>query len=118
MVSKPSAAIARLLDAEDRLAPWRAQFELQDGMIFMDANSVGPMPRAARDKAAGLLDDWVNLRRRGWSRRQWLEMPSLLGDAVAPLIGAEPGEVVMCDSTTLNQFKAVTHCLALRPGRS
>jgi len=112
-----SAALAQNLDANDPLAQVRDLFELPDGVIFMDANSVGPMPRAARAKAKGLLDDWVNLRRRGWSQRQWLEMPSRLGDAIAPMIGAGVGQVVMCDSTTLNQFKAVSHCLALRPER-
>jgi kynureninase len=112
-----SLADAQRLDAEDPLAGVRELFELPDGVIFLDANSVGPMPKAARAKAKGLLDDWVNLRRRGWSQRQWLEMPSLLGDAIAPLIGAGPGQVVMCDSTTLNQFKAVSHCLAMRPER-
>ncbi|MBI2718335.1 MAG: aminotransferase class V-fold PLP-dependent enzyme [Rhizobiales bacterium] len=112
-----SAAAAQALDALDPLAPIRELFELPDDVIFMDANSVGPMPKAARGKAKGLLDDWVNLRRRGWSQRQWLEMPSLLGDCIAPLIGAGPGEVVMCDSTTLNQFKAVSHALTLRPER-
>ncbi|MGQ0486586.1 MAG: aminotransferase class V-fold PLP-dependent enzyme [Hyphomicrobiales bacterium] len=112
-----SAVHAHSLDAKDPLAHVRDFFELPEGVIFMDANSVGPMPKAVRAKAKGLLDDWVNLRRRGWSRRQWLEMPSLLGDAIAPLIGAGKGQVVMCDSTTLNQFKAVSHCLALRPDR-
>ena len=112
-----SLADAQRLDAEDPLAGVRELFELPDGVIFLDANSVGPMPKAARARAKGLHDDWVNLRRRGWSQRQWLEMPSLLGDAIAPLIGAGPGQVVMCDSTTLNQFKAVSHCLAMRPGR-
>ena len=112
-----SADTAQTLDAQDVLAPIRDLFELPDGVIFMDANSVGPMPKSARAKAQDLLDDWVNLRRRGWSQRQWLDMPSLLGDAVAPMIGAKAGEVVMCDSTTLNQFKAVSHALALRPER-
>ena len=110
-------ATAQALDAQDGLAAIRELFELTEDVIFMDANSVGPMPRAVRQKAQVLLDDWVRLRRRGWSQRQWLEMPSLLGDAIAPMIGAGPGEVVMCDSTTLNQFKAVSHALALRPDR-
>lgn len=108
---------ARALDQADPFGWAREMFELPDGIIFMDANSVGPMPKAVRFKAQGLLDDWVRLRRHGWSQRQWLEMPSLLGDAIAPLIGAGSGEVVMCDSTTVNQFKAVSHCLALRPDR-
>lgn len=112
-----SAPTADSLDASDPLPGIRDLFELPDKVIFLDANSVGPMPRSARQKAQGLLDDWVKLRRRGWSNRQWLEMPSLLGDAIAPLIGAGPDQVVMCDSTTLNQFKAVRHALALRPDR-
>jgi kynureninase len=115
---KLTAADARALDRCDELAAVRDLFELPEHTIFMDANSVGPMPKAARAKAAALLDDWVKLRRRGWSQRDWLDMPSRLGDAIAPLIGAGPGQVVMCDSTTLNQFKAVTHCLALRPNRT
>ena len=117
-MTKLRLADAQALDAKDGLAPIRDLFERPGDVIFMDANSVGPMPKAVRQKAQGLLDDWVNLRRRGWSQRQWLEMPSLLGDAIAPMIGAAPGDVVMCDSTTLNQFKAVSHALALRPGRS
>jgi kynureninase len=109
---------ARDLDAADRLGPIRELFELPEGVIFMDANPIGPVPKASRARANALLDDWVTLRRRGWSNRQWLDMPSLLGDAIAPLIGAGKGEVVMIDSTTLNQFKAVSHALALNPGRN
>jgi kynureninase len=109
---------ARELDRTDPLAEIRELFELAPDIIHLDANSVGPMPRAAREKAEALLDDWVTLRRRGWSQRPWLEMPWHLGDAIAPLIGAERGTVVFCDSTTLNQFKAVSHCLALKPERT
>lgn len=112
-----SPARAKALDEADELAHVREWFELPDDVIYMDANSVGPMPKAVRQKASGLLDDWVSLRRRGWSARPWLEMPSLLGDAIAPLVGARAGEVVMCDSTTLNQYKAVSHALRLRPKR-
>src|SRR4029079_17525494 len=106
------------LDAADPLASLVELFELKPGIIFMDANSIGPMPTAARASAEGLLDDWVALRRRGWSNRQWLDMPSKLGDAIASMIGVDPGEAVVCDSTTINQFKAVSHCLAINTGRS
>jgi kynureninase len=112
-----TAADADALDRQDPLAGVKDGFELREGWIFLDANSVGPMPKAVRQAAAGLLDDWVNLRRRGWAERNWLPMPSLLGDAIAPLIGAGPGEVVCCDSTTINQYKAIRHALALRPDR-
>ena len=56
-MNAPSAAAAQALDAQDPLAPIRDLFELPEGVIYMDANSVGPMPRAARVKAKGLLDD-------------------------------------------------------------
>ncbi len=112
-----SAGLAGQLDAGPGLTGVRDLFEVPDGVIYMDANSVGPMPKGVRQKAQGLLDDWMHLRRRGWSNRPWLEMPSLLGDAVAPMIGAAPGSVVFCDSTTLNQYKAVSHGLALRPDK-
>ena len=79
-MTSASLELAQALDAKDDLAPIRALFECPDDTIYMDANSVGPMPKAVREKARGLLDDWVHLRRRGWSQRQWLEMPSLLGD--------------------------------------
>jgi kynureninase len=109
---------ALTLDKADKLLFLREFFELPDGLIHLDANSIGPMPKATRETAKGLLDDWVTLRRRGWAERQWLDMPSLLGDAIAPLIGAGKGQVVMCDSTTLNQFKAVAHCLAINANRT
>ncbi len=119
MLAKPlSLKDARALDDADPLASLRDLFELKPGTIFMDANSIGPMPKAVRASAQGLLDDWVALRRRGWSSRQWLDMPSKLGDALAPMLGAGPGEVVVCDSTTLNQFKAVAHCLAINHSRT
>jgi len=118
LASRLTLAHAERLDAGDALGWARDLFEAPDGVIFLDANSVGPMPKATRQAARGLLDDWANLRRRGWSVRNWLDMPSLLGDAIAPVIGADPGTVVFCDSTTLNQFKAVSHCLAINAGRT
>lgn len=120
MLSAPTLAHgdAEQLDANDPLAWVRGLFETSEQTIFLDANSVGPMPRAARAAAELLLDDWVHLSRRGWSVRDWLDMPSKLGDAIAPVIGADPGTVVFCDSTTLNQFKAVSHCLAINAGRT
>ncbi len=119
MLAKPlTVKDAQALDAADPLAGIAGLFEAKPGVIFMDANSIGPMPRTVRTSAEGLLDDWVNLRRRGWSSRDWLDMPSKLGDAIAPMIGADPGSVVVCDSTTINQFKAVSHCLGINAARS
>lgn len=109
---------AETLDASDSLSAVAASIEIPEGWIFFDANSVGPMPKAARASADQLIHDWAHLRRRGWSERDWVDMPSIIGDALAPMIGAGPGEVVACDNTTINLYKAVTHALALQPGRN
>ena len=109
---------ARALDAGDPLAAARAQFIRPEGWLFFDANSVGPAPEAARAAASALVEDWAGLRRRGWSQRDWVDMPSILGDAIAPFIGAGPGEVVACDNTTVNLFKAVGHALAINSERT
>ena len=109
---------ALALDAADPLAPVRAQFETDDSTIYLDANSLGPMPKAVRASAAVFFDEWSRVRSKAWSERPWLSLPGRLGDAIAPHIGAGPGEVVFCDSTTVNQFKAAAHALAINANRS
>ena len=108
---------ALALDAADPLAPVRAEFETDDTTIYLDANSLGPMPKAVRASAAVFFDEWSKARSKAWGERPWLSLPERLGDAIAPHIGAHPGEVIFCDSTTVNQFKAVAHALAINAGR-
>ncbi|MEX3012061.1 aminotransferase class V-fold PLP-dependent enzyme [Hoeflea sp. TYP-13] len=109
---------ARTLDAGDRISSICAHYEQPKGWIFFDANSVGPAPKTARKAASDLMDDWVNLRRRGWAERDWVDMPAILGDRIAPMIGAGPGEVVVCDNTTVNLYKATGHALAVNKDRA
>lgn len=109
---------AMTLDAADPIASICDHFERREGWIFFDANSVGPAPKTARAAADALVDDWINLRRRGWSERDWVDMPTILGDRIAPMIGAGPGQVVVCDNTTVNLFKACGHALAVNRERS
>lgn len=106
------------LDAASPLQEMADKFETAPGWIFLDANSVGPVPKAARPAATSLINDWVQLRRRGWHQRDWVDMPGLLGDAYAPMIGAGKGEVIVVDSTTVNLFKAAGHALAVNSGRT
>ena len=108
----------RALDATDPLSGLRQQFEeASDGTIFLDANSVGAMPRSARAKVGQMLDLWVEKRRRGWTVSDWLEKPRLLGASIAHLIGARPDDVIACDTTSHNLFKTLHLALALRPDR-
>lgn len=117
-VAEELAEKARELDAADGLAAAREGFVRPEGWLYFDANSVGPAPKAAKAAAIALVDDWAHLRRRGWSERDWVDMPSILGDAIAPFISAGPGQVVAVDNTTVNLFKAVGHALAVNSKRT
>ena len=107
------------LDREDPLAPSRARFHLRPGLIYLDGNSLGPAPLAAIAAAEQTLTQaWAEGLITSWNRAGWFDLPIALGAKVAALIGAAPDETVVCDSTTINLFKALNAALALRPGRS
>jgi kynureninase len=114
----PSRADCESLDARDPLGRLAAEFAAgEPGWLYFDANSIGAMPRTAQGALARIAEEWRRLRRRGWKDSDWLDAPSRLGDKLAPVIGAEPGSVVVCDSTSVNIYKAVRTALALRPSR-
>ena len=107
------------LDRHDPLAPLRAEFALPEGTIYLDGNSLGPLPRAARDRVREVVDvEWGDGLIRSWNDAGWFDKPRTLGARLAPLIGAEPDEVVVCDSTSINLFKVLSAALRLRPDRT
>jgi len=86
--------------------------------IYMDANSIGAPPRDVADRLRRTVEDnWGMARRRSWGEAGWLEAASMIGDGIATIVGAAPGEIVVADSTTINLFKAVVGALRLRDGR-
>src|SRR5262245_25455138 len=106
------------LDRADPLAPWRAEFELPEGVVYLDGNSLGARPRAALQRAQEVVArEWGEQLVTSWNRAGWFALPHVLGDRLAPLIGAGPGEAVLTDSTGINLHKALHAALALRPGR-
>ena len=109
--------IARL-DAEDPLRGFRKEFALRDGLIYLDGNSLGAMPKASIARMdATLRQEWAEGLITSWNDADWVNAPRRIGDKIAQLIGAEPGEVVAADSTSINIFKALTAALSLQPDR-
>ena len=110
------SALAR--DAEDRLAPHRDAFTLPDGVIYLDGNSLGALPRNVAARVASTLErEWGHGLIRSWNEAGWIDLPARVGARIAPLIGADPACVVAADSTTVNLFKTLSAALALRPDR-
>jgi kynureninase len=109
---------ARDLDAADPLAGFRDRFVARDAdLVYLDGNSLGPLPRATADRLARVVrDQWGGELVRAWDR--WLELPATVGDALgSDILGARPGEVIVSDSTTVNLFKLAAAALDARPGR-
>jgi kynureninase len=106
-------------DATDPLGGARARFHLPPGVIYLDGNSLGPAPEAALGEIArAATREWAQDRIASWNSAGWFEMPTAYGDLVAPIVGAEAGEVVVCDTVSLNIFKTLHAALAMRPDRS
>ncbi|UWQ20040.1 kynureninase [Jannaschia sp. W003] len=95
----------------------RALFELSEGVIYLDGNSLGPMPKAARAAMARVQDEWSQQLIRGWNRCGWMAQPAALGDRIGRLIGAPPGTTVIGDTLSVKVHQALAAALALRPGR-
>jgi kynureninase len=105
-------------DAADPLAAFRAEFTLPEGVIYLDGNSLGALPRRTSARVREMVEnEWGKGLIRSWNDAGWYDLPRGLGDRLAPLVGAGPGEVVVCDSTSVNLFKVLAATLRLRPGR-
>ena len=106
------------LDKEDVLAPFASEFEVPEGMIYLDGNSLGAKPKAALSRAQEIIEtEWGTDLIKSWNKAGWFTLVERLGDKIATLIGAEKGEVISCDATGLNIFKTVSAALSMRPDR-
>jgi kynureninase len=110
------ACVAR--DAGDPIGGLRDRFIIPDGVIYLDGNSLGPLPRAAASILSHTIEqEWGQDLIRSWNSAGWFEMPLRLGDRIGALIGAAPGQTVICDTTSIDLYKAVHAALALNPTR-
>jgi kynureninase len=106
------------LDRTDPLAPLRAKFLLPSGVINLDGNSLGALPRSTAARVSRVIEnEWGEDLITSWNRHDWIGMPQRVGDKIARLIGAGAGEVVVTESTSINLFKVLAVALKMRPGR-
>lgn len=108
---------ARARDATDPLRGFRDRFALPDGVIYLDGNSLGALPRATVARVDDLMTrQWGDRLIRSWNEG-WIDTPQRIGDKIARLIGAGPGEVIATDSTSINLFKLLSAALHAQPDR-
>jgi len=103
-----------MMDQADPLAPYRSQFKLE-GPIYLDGNSLGCPSASVVEGLAAAVRDWTDNLVGGWSR--WIDLPGAVGDRVGRLVGAGPGQLVVCDNTTVNLYKLAAAALSARPDR-
>ncbi len=106
------------LDQEDELAGFRSLFRLPDGVIYLDGNSLGALPRATPAVVARVVEqEWGQGLIRSWNDADWIGMARRIAGKIAQLTGAAPGSVAVADSTSVNLFKLLGAALELRPAR-
>src|SRR5699024_682274 len=106
------------LDSLSPLAHLRTRFELPEGIVYLNGNSLGALPTGARGIAQDVIErQWGTDLISSWNDNGWWDAPVRIGDRVAGLVGAAPGQVVVGDSTSVNLFKAFSAAVRLRPGR-
>jgi kynureninase len=112
-----SRADCEALDRADPLRQFRERFALPEGTIYLDGNSLGAMPKAAKAAVTGALDAWQRDLISSWNVHGWIDLHERVGAKIGRLIGADGGETIAGDSTSINLYKVLAAALALRPGR-
>ena len=105
---------ALALDAADPLAALRDQFTLPEGVIYLDGNSLGVLPRSTAARVQQVVtEEWGQGLIRSWNDAGWMDLPQRVGDKIARLVGARAGELVVTDSTSVNLFKVLSAALSI-----
>lgn len=106
------------LDHVDELRDFRRQFDLPEGVIYLDGNSLGALPRRTRERLRQTVEqEWGHDLIRSWEGADWISLPQRTGDKIARLIGAQEGEVIAADSTSVNLYKVLSAALRVNPER-
>jgi kynureninase len=107
------------LDKADTLAHKRDEFDLPADTIYLDGNSLGALPKAVKSRVAEVVSQqWGSHLIRSWNDHQWIDLPTQVGEKIAPIIGADKGQVICCDSISVNLFKLLSSALSLNSERN
>ncbi len=106
------------LDRADSLRDFRDRFAIPEGVIYLDGNSLGALPRETSERVRKVIEDqWGRDLIRSWNAHGWIDLQQRIGAKIGRLIGAGEGETVVADSTSVNLYKMLAAALELRPGR-
>ena len=106
-------------DATDPLRSWQEAFYLPQGLIYLDGNSLGAMPKKALEQLEQTIrNEWAEDLITSWNKAGWWKLPETLGELIAPVVGAASGQVIISDSTSLNIYKSIHAALGLRQKRT
>jgi kynureninase len=107
------------LDNADPLATKRLEFDLPDNAIYLDGNSLGALPKSVKSRVAEVVSQqWGNDLIKSWNTHSWIDLPITVGEKIASLIGAAQGQVICCDSISVNLFKLLSSALKLNSERT
>lgn len=116
--STTSRAACEAFDRADPIRAFRDRFRLPEGVIYLDGNSLGALPKAAAERVTKVLDvEWGEHLVDGWLKDNWMGLSETLGDKIAKLIGADAGEVIVVDTTSINVHKVIASAMLMRPDR-
>ncbi len=102
------------LDANDALATLRSEFQLPEGVIYLDGNSLGVLPKATPARIAQVVqEEWGHALIRSWNTAGWVDLPQRIGNKIARLVGAGSSELIVGDSTSVNLYKALSAAVEL-----
>ncbi|CAB9493596.1 kynureninase [Alteromonas macleodii] len=109
---------AKQLDEKDPLFSKASEFSLPNNTIYLDGNSLGPLPKKAEERAGEVVkNQWGEGLITSWNKHQWISLPQQVGDKIGTIVGAKQGQVICCDSISINLFKVLSAALRMHPDR-
>ncbi len=104
------------LDAEDPLARFKEEFLLPSGSVYLNGNSLGPLSKRSKNRVTEVVNaQWGEDLITSWNKHRWIDLPLTVGNKIAPLIGAERGQVICTDSVSVNLFKVLSSAFQTNP---